>query len=259
MNFLLHRHFAAAELGSDAAGIGAMLPDLWRMADRRVRPLPLGPPGAPGASPSFEVGPLDDSAYLPEILAGIEHHLEIDQWFHATPELVLGERFTIERLRVAGLAALRLGRFAHIAWEMALDGALVEKTGLPQMLDDLRASFAATSRARRAAAGLHHFARVARPPEEREAFELRMIRLADEIAKGPWIDSYRSGAGLAICLAGVRARVGLPPLDDDARRLLAGALDPVVNEARRALDALLARRASVREGALAVASSDVTT
>ena len=37
MNFLLHRHLAARALASSEAGHGAMLPDLWRMADRRVR------------------------------------------------------------------------------------------------------------------------------------------------------------------------------------------------------------------------------
>src|SRR5262245_14457660 len=37
VNFVLHHHLAARDLGSPAAGAGAMLPDLWRMADRRVR------------------------------------------------------------------------------------------------------------------------------------------------------------------------------------------------------------------------------
>ena len=33
MNFLLHRHLATEALASSGAGVGAMLPDLWRLVD----------------------------------------------------------------------------------------------------------------------------------------------------------------------------------------------------------------------------------
>jgi len=35
VNFLLHHHLAFLELGRPEAAAGAMLPDVWRMADRR--------------------------------------------------------------------------------------------------------------------------------------------------------------------------------------------------------------------------------
>ena len=46
-----------------------MLPDLWRMADRRVRATRRTPPITP-ASPELEA-----------VLSGIDHHLDIDRWF----------------------------------------------------------------------------------------------------------------------------------------------------------------------------------
>src|SRR3954468_14876389 len=50
VNFLLHHHLAARDLGSPEAAVGAMLPDLWRMADRRVRAIRrlAAPGGAEG-------------------------------------------------------------------------------------------------------------------------------------------------------------------------------------------------------------------
>src|SRR5687767_14972224 len=116
MNFLLHRHFAELELGSPAAGIGSMLPDLWRMADRRVRPR----------------GPIDlppESELVTNVFAGIEHHIRIDLWFHDTPEHTEGERLCAGVLRASSPASARAGLFAHVTWEMALDGALVTSAG----------------------------------------------------------------------------------------------------------------------------------
>jgi hypothetical protein len=73
-------------------------------------------------------------------------------------------------------------------------------------------------------------------------FEQRMARLTQEIARGPWIESYQSGAGLAVCLAGVRSRLGMPPLSEVDREKVAEALNPIVVAAAGALENLLARR-----------------
>src|SRR5262245_340267 len=116
MNFLLHHHTARAELGSAAGGVGAMLPDLWRMADRRVRPT---------ASVTQTAGPCDSDDAFEEIQRGIEHHVAVDRWFHRAEVFRDGERMTRERFLAASARAPRIGLFAHVGWEMCLDGALV--------------------------------------------------------------------------------------------------------------------------------------
>lgn len=210
-----------------------MLPDLWRMADRRARVggLAAGAPDMPDAG-------------LRELRAGVEHHLEIDRWFHHTPELTEGERASAERLRTSRASAPRLGLFAHIVWEMALDGALVRRVGLAAMLELLRRGFQATEGARSPLARALGVTRLLTRPEELDAFDLRMQRIEREIAKGPWIQSYQDGPGLAVCLAGVRSRLGMPPFEQDDAARLGEALDEVASEAQGSLDALFARRGS---------------
>ena len=88
MNFLLHHHLATRDLGAPAASVGAMLPDLWRMADRRVF--------------AREVDGAGENATVREVLAGIDHHVEIDRWFHAAPVFKSGERATFDALRACG-------------------------------------------------------------------------------------------------------------------------------------------------------------
>jgi hypothetical protein len=254
VNFLLHRHFAALELGSEASGIGAMLPDLWRMADRRVKP---SPPRAAARVPAARGGedegaergpgegdPRSAGSILDEVLAGVDHHIEIDRWFHRIQEFENGERACAERLKASGASAPRLGLFAHIVWEMALDGALVRKVGLHAMLDLLRRGFASTEDARALAARSRGLTRALTTPEERAAFELRMQRLSHEIARGPWIESYQTGAGLALCLAGVRARLGMAAFERGDPARLEVALERVAADAAGALDAIVSRRAA---------------
>ena len=134
MNFLLHRHLAERDLGSPAAGIGAMLPDLWRMADRRVRP-------SRGVAAEAQ-----DPTELADVLAGIEHHLRVDRWFHTAEAFVEGERQMAAQFRQAGVDAPKFGMFAHVAWEMWLDGALVRRAGLSDVLAGLRSGFAPRGR-----------------------------------------------------------------------------------------------------------------
>ncbi len=232
MNFLLHRHLAARDLGSVAAGAGAMLPDLWRMADRRVKP---------SRAPERPDAP---APCLAEVLAGIDHHVALDRWFHAAPVFVEGERRLSEALRGAALGAPRLALFAHVLWEMCLDGALVRRTGLAPLLDDLRAGLTAIAGApTEAAASFHHFDRRAPSPTaaltDRPAFEARLRHICDELARGPWIAGYQHGAGLTLRLSGVRARFGMPAFTPEQHDRLAALLDTLTPSADDALDDLL--------------------
>ncbi|HVY48898.1 MAG TPA: hypothetical protein VHB21_23575, partial [Minicystis sp.] len=104
MNFLLHRHLAAAALGTPTAGLGAMLPDVWRMADRRARP-------------SRDVAATQDER-VAALLAGIDHHLDADRRFHATEAFTRGERAVAEAVDRAAPSAPRVRLFAHVLWEL---------------------------------------------------------------------------------------------------------------------------------------------
>jgi hypothetical protein len=229
VNFLLHRHFAAEETGSAHAGIGAMLPDLWRMADRKVRA-------------RHERFPADDHV-LDGVLRGVTHHLDADRWFHRVQVFVDGERALAARLAAAPFSAKRLPLFAHVIWEMCLDGALIASVGLDATVSLLRSGFDETLEAAARAATLHHFGGAARPDDERRRFEVRMTRLRDELARGPWIDGYQDGPGLAIRTAGVRSRLGFAPFDSDDHARLGDVLDEAAALARPALAALMVARA----------------
>jgi hypothetical protein len=227
VNFLLHRHLAARDLGS-IAGTAAMLPDLWRMADRRVRP-------APGAVASAADGE------LAALLAGIDHHLRADRWFHAAPIFLEGERLTSDRLRASGLDVPKLGLFAHISWELCLDGALLRREGLTPILSAVREGFQAISRTARDAASLHHFDRVLRPAAERAAFDAGMQRLFAEIGRGPWVEGYQFGAGVAQRIEGMRLRLGLGAFDAVERAQLGEVFETLAPDADAAIAALLTR------------------
>ncbi len=224
MNFLLHLHLAARDLGSPAAGGGAMLPDLWRMADRRVRAQAAPPPQAGGGSPA-----------LAPVLAGVAHHLRVDRWFHGDAVFRDGEREAAALLAEARLSAPRSGLFAHVLWELCLDGALLRREGLSSVLGLLRGGVAGIADAGGAAAGLHHFDRVTRTAAERAAFDERMTRILAELARGPWIESYQSGAGVAGCVQGVRRGLGLVPMDAADLARLAAVADELLARAPAAV------------------------
>ena len=228
MNFLLHRHLAARDLKSDAAGIGAMLPDLWRMADRRVRV-------------SAGVSPTDTAGRTSEVLAGIEHHVGVDRWFHGAAVFADGERLTLQRFRAAGVEAAKLGLFAHVTWEMALDGALLRREGLSETLASLRRDIAAVRGELDTAASLHHFQRIDRSPAERAAFADNMERLFVHVLAAEWIAGYRTGAGIAARLDGMRTRMGLGRFLPIARARLTTAIDEIAASADDAVEAILAR------------------
>jgi hypothetical protein len=225
VNFVLHLHLAARDLASPAAGVGAMLPDLWRMADRRVRAQRLHTLGG-------SHHPAVDAA-----LAGIEHHLEVDRWFHADVAFTDGERETARQLQEAHLTAPRIGLFAHVLWELCLDGALVRREGLERVLDLLRRGVAELGPAAvERAADLHHFGRVSREASERATFVARLTRILAELERGPWIDGYQHGPGIAARISGVRRGVGLPPLADEDAERLASVAEALLARAPRVLE-----------------------
>jgi hypothetical protein len=228
VNFLLHRFLAARDLGTPVAGIGAMLPDLWRMADRRVRATP-----APIDRP-VNVGP-----DLASILSGIEHHLQVDRWFHSASVFVRGERLTSDRMRESGVQAPKLGLFAHITWELCLDGALVRREGLEATLQALRDGFGDVSGPPADdAASLHHFDRVVRTADERREFDDTMRRLFAELSLGPWIAGYQTGGGVVRRIQGMRVRLGFDRFAEPDRERLGEVLDGLMPEADAALEEL---------------------
>ncbi|MEO7274804.1 MAG: hypothetical protein ABIX28_06400 [Vicinamibacterales bacterium] len=236
MNFLLHRYLAVRDLRDPLAGIGAMLPDLWRMADRRVRALRLEPGGAVAAP---EPGGAAASSELLAVLRGIEHHLEVDRWFHGADVFAEGERLAVERIRATGLATPKLALFGHIAWELCLDGALIRRDGLPRTLRDLADGFAAADQGpARAAAARHHFDRHGRPSADRDAFDDGLRQLFAEISRGPWIAGYQDGAGIAQRIDGVRRRLGFARLTTDERTRFGAALETLTPDADAGLAAI---------------------
>jgi hypothetical protein len=230
MNFLLHRHLAARDLGTPEAGIGAMLPDLWRMVDRRVRPA------------RERIDATGSAAEVTAVLAGIDHHLAADRWFHGAAVFEDGERITRERFHAARLDAPKVALFAHVTWEMCLDGALVRRQGLERTADVLREGFATVRGIPAGAAVLmHHFGRTMRSAAERAEFDAGMERLFAAIARGPWIASYRTGEGVAARVEGMRMRLGLGTFTAADRKRLAEAIDDLASAADAAVGEILDR------------------
>ena len=244
MNFLLHRHLAARELGSATAGVGAMLPDLWRMVDRRVRAQPLAT--------------LDGDPPHNDVEAGIEHHLAADHWFHASEVFRRGEERTREVLRAARLTAPKVLLWAHITWELCLDSALLRHAGPGdpgggsavsglQALQALQAALAADLDAIagtpvRAAADRYHFSRIVRPAEEREIFHTRLAGLMAQLGAGAFFPHYEDAPGLTRVVDRMRQRLGLAPLTEDDRARMSDALAQLLGEAEGAFSALLLER-----------------
>jgi hypothetical protein len=228
VNFTLHFQLARLELGSSAAGVGAMLPDVWRMADRHVRPAR----GSVGEERSGD---------LAEVLAGVAHHTRADASFHASDVFRRGERELCVALAAVGAPKMPL--FAHIAWELCLDGALVrrEGTSLGQMVSAAIAGLSDRTQGEPpllAAARLHHAARKGEPLPV--PFRARVERLLGEISRGTWIDGYARPPDVTDRLGGIRSRLGFAPLTDGERAALAGVVEGALRRADDALDAVLA-------------------
>lgn len=232
MNFLLHHHVARSELGTELGALGAMLPDVWRMADRRAR---ARAPEAPAQTVH------DDALH-----AGVSHHLELDRWFHHSPFHDEGERVAQHALTDSDVTAPKLGLFAHVLWEMALDGALVRARGLESLREGLRAGLRGGRSALASTAERWGTHRAIPEVADRERFHRRVEHLLEEIARGPWIAGYAEPEGLCDRLSGVRSRFGLPPLVGEERDRVARALEGLLSHASHILPELLARRALTR-------------
>jgi hypothetical protein len=215
VNFLLHHHLARRDLGRPEAAVGAMLPDVWRMADRRARARAgEGRGGEEGAGRPI----------VRSVAEGIEHHIKVDAWFHGAPVFERGESAARDALRAARGAA-KIGLFGHIAWELCLDGALLRRVGMEDVLRSVRESIEAVrpdAHHRAAEAWLPDF-----PPGDRGKFERRVDQLLDAIAEGRWVAGYAAAAGIVERLEGLRARLGFPPMNKEDREAVAAALEPV--------------------------------
>lgn len=237
MNFLFHRHLATRDSGSGIAGFGAMLPDLWRMADRRLRPRPLERPEAPSRLP--RVGErASEQDKLAALLWGIDHHLALDGLFHRHPMLGEGETLATRLLKEAEIQGDKVLLFGHVAWEICLDGALLRRQGLAATKAGLRAELAAIGPDVLSAALRRHLPTAEADTGERA--DARVLGLLHQLAWGEWIDGYLNGAGIADRLEGVRYRLRLPPLEAAERSKAAGALDRLLLTAEARLDEALA-------------------
>jgi hypothetical protein len=229
MNFLLHHRLALRDLDAGASAVGAMLPDLWRMADKSVRPARALEATVP--------------TRVAEILAGIEHHARADTVFHACRAFVVGERAMSREL--GAIPAPKLTLFAHVAWELCLDGSLVRREASTLLLALRGGIERATENvsgetALEVAARLHHMARRGAPlPED---FNARIARLVAEIARGPWVEGYARGEAVAERLDAIRRRLGLEALSTTNLRSLSTILEGAISSADEALDEILALR-----------------
>ena len=224
MNFLLHHHLAALDLGRPEAAAGAMLPDVWRMAHRRARPRRADGAREPGV--------------LGAVCDGVAHHLAVDAWFHDAAVFTGGETRTREALGRAR-EARKMGLFAHVAWELCLDGALLRRLGTEKVLGAVRGSIAAAGPdALRGAAALH----TVLGTDERATFDVRVDRILDAIARGPWVVGYATAKGVVERLEGVRARLGFGALSAADRDAVAMGLREQEAAADTDLDELLVSR-----------------
>jgi hypothetical protein len=225
LNFLLHHHLAARDLGRPEAALGAMLPDVWRMADRRAR---TRLPGSEGGGPQ-------PSPVVLSVMEGAAHHVATDVWFHGSSVFARGEVAAHDALRRAKLSR-KMGLFAHIAWELCLDGALLRRIGTERVLDSLRASVAAVR------PDAHHRAAdhcTDIPMPDRAGFEARVDQILHALARGPWVNGYTTAAGIVDVLDRVRARLGLGPVDDSDRAAVEAGLEVLQGDADSGLDEIL--------------------
>lgn len=219
---MLHHHLAARDLGRADAAAGSMLPDVWRMANRRAR------------LRQAEAAPEGD---LQSVSNGLAHHLVVDAWFHRHAVFLHGESAARVALRRARDAP-KMGLFAHIAWELCLDGALLRRLGVERVVSEVRGSIAALR------PDVHHrvaAVRVRLPAVDRAVFETRVDRVLDAIGAGPWVASYATSAGVVERLEGLRMRLGFPVLSTDGRDAVASGLELLALEADQALDVITAQ------------------
>lgn len=192
LNLLLHYELASRDLGL-AGAAGALLPDLWRMADARARVSTRSLPYA---------GPLGDR--VRPLARGVLHHLVVDRLFHQDEDLLgAGQRLATDVLRRSGW--LRPGLLAHPAWELALDGALLRRHGADRTIERLRLGVATLDRPTLEALGTGFHL----PCRSEAKFGNQLVDLLERLHQGDWPRGYAEPEGLARRLAGLARRVGL--------------------------------------------------
>jgi hypothetical protein len=230
VNFVLHAHVAARDSHDDAVTLGAMLPDLWRMAARSARSRrALHAPEASGE--------------LQSVLAGVEHHLKADAWFHKTRYFVEGEVVAKRALaRIPSELSPRLRLFAHATWEMCLDGALTRLVGADDVSQTLRRAIAGRDAVAREAADLHHGAARRAAGVDDATFDARMHRLLDAVGSFALPAGYATAEGVSLRLAGMRAGLGFAPPSHEEREQWVEVLAEVEPVADRLVLGLLEER-----------------
>jgi hypothetical protein len=231
MNFLLHHHLALRDLGRPEAAVGAMLPDVWRMADRRAHARRIDRERTA-------------DGLVRSVTDGVSHHVSVDRWFHEAPVFTTGELAAREALRRAR-DARKAGLFAHVAWELCLDGALLRRVGTASVMRALRASVAAVR------PDAHHRAAdllTGVQTVDRARFDARVDRILDAIVLGPWVEGYATASGIVERLDGVRARLGFAAMTGPDRGAVAAALEDLERGADAGLDEILSAQPFSREG-----------
>ena len=179
-----------------------------------------------------------DEAVLNDLARGVEHHLEVDHWFHRHPAFVEGEAETRALFTDGSIHADRMGLLSHVAWELCLDGALLRREGVEATVAQVR-EIIETCRGE----PLRRLRRWHRPSfagdEARvQQFDARLEKLLDQLAYGTWIEGYAVGLGLVDRLAGVRRRVGLAAFDETDRQRLATKAEHLISKASDVLSRL---------------------
>jgi len=106
VNFFGHAHLASLELKDPRFILGATLPDLMTMANRRL-------------------SAIDD----PLIARGVDHHHDLDRRFHALPAFTALCSAALDELPRQGLGRGAARAVGHIGSELLLDGLLAAQSG----------------------------------------------------------------------------------------------------------------------------------
>lgn len=229
MNFVLHAYLAQRDLGDAAATLGAILPDLWRMVARPART-------------RRDVHTNEDDE-LAGVLAGIDHHLRADAWFHKTPFFTEGERATNAALAtVPSETSPRLRLFAHATWEMCLDGALVRLAGEKVVRTTLADAIHGREDVAARAAELHNGEARRAAGVEDAVFRARMTRAFEAVESFALPAGYSTADGVSLRLVGMRAGMGFAPPETTVRDRWIEALTEVEPVADRLVVELLEDR-----------------